>query len=281
MKSSTVKRPPTRYHGGKWRQAESLIALMPAHDVYVEPFGGMASVLLQKPRVHTEVYNDLDSRVVNLFRVLRDPLKAERLRELVHLTPFSREDFESVYHGEPTDDVDAAYRMCILGAMGFGSDSTTRSCRTGFRVKVGSNGSQGMAWHRWPDHVASYVERLRGVIVENADAFELIPRFDSPVTVFYVDPPYVASTRSSLRGRSEKSHGYRHELTDEDHDKLAELLHTVKGTVLLSGYHSPLYDRLYADWHRQEFAARADGNKPRTEVVWMNHAPRNAQLFAQ
>jgi DNA adenine methylase len=270
------KRPIVRYHGGKWRQAERIISFMPAHAIYVEPFGGAASVLLQKPRVMNEIYNDLDGNIVNLFRVLRDPELSDRLHYLVTLTPFARDEFLATYDPEPSDDpVDRAHRILVLGAMGFGSDSVTRSCRTGFRSRINIHGNYAASWARWPHAVQSIVERLRGVVIENRDALQIIKQFDSKNTCFYVDPPYVFDTRSSLRGRSKRTHGYLHELTDDQHRELAAVLSEVEGSVILSGYPSALYDELFGDWERQEFSALADGSRPRTEVLWIN---RHAQV---
>ena len=85
------KRPLLRYHGGKWKLAPWILRHLPAHRTYVEPFGGGASVLLQKPRSHAEVYNDLDGDIVNFFRVLRDQQQRARLIEALTLTPYARD----------------------------------------------------------------------------------------------------------------------------------------------------------------------------------------------
>lgn len=124
-------RPALRYHGGKWRLAPWIISHFPAHRVYVEPFGGGASVLLRKPRVEREVYNDLDEDVVNLFQVLRDAGRSGQLIELLRLTPFARTEFEDSY--EPTSDpVERARRLVVRSYMGFGS-SVFVNHATGFR----------------------------------------------------------------------------------------------------------------------------------------------------
>src|SRR5574337_272680 len=89
------KRPLLRYHGGKWKLAPWILRHLPPHRVYVEPFGGGASVLLQKPRSYAEVYNDLDGEVVNLFIMARE--RGEELAQAIELTPFAREEFELSY----------------------------------------------------------------------------------------------------------------------------------------------------------------------------------------
>lgn len=102
---SEIKRPPLRYHGGKFRLAPWIIPQIPEHRVYVDIFGGGAGVLLRKTRSKIEIYNDLDENVVNVFRVMRDPLELERLCRLIALTPFSRDEFKDsyVWAGDPVE----------------------------------------------------------------------------------------------------------------------------------------------------------------------------------
>src|SRR4051794_29878494 len=91
--TTAPRRPLLRWHGGKWMLAKWIVSHFPEHRIYVEPYGGAASVLLRKDRAFSEVYNDLDDRLVNLFRILRDETKAARLIDLLRLTPWSRTEF--------------------------------------------------------------------------------------------------------------------------------------------------------------------------------------------
>lgn len=271
-------RPLLRYHGGKFRLAPWVVSFFPEHLTYVEPFGGAASVLLHKDRCQSECYNDLDGKIVNLFRILRDVDRAAELKRRLELTPFARDEFNWSY--EPaTDDMDAAHKLIVRSFMGHGSDSATRSCRTGFRSK--QSGSRralpSIEFATWPDTIPAFTSRLRGVLIENRDAIEVIERLDSPATLIYADPPYCFSTRSSLIGRSSKTHGYTHEMTDDDHRRLAAALNKACGMVILSGYPSKLYDKeLYPTWTRYEKRAMADGGRARTEVIYLNAACNNA-----
>lgn len=87
-----VKRPVMRYFGGKWKLAPWITSHFPPHRIYIEPFGGAASVLLQKQKAYAEVYNDRDGEVVNVFRCLRDPVRAAELERVIRLTPFARDE---------------------------------------------------------------------------------------------------------------------------------------------------------------------------------------------
>lgn len=267
-------RPILRYHGGKWRLAPWIISHFPPHRVYVEPFGGAASVLLRKDRSYAEVYNDLDGEIVNLFRVMRQPDKAKELIRLVHLTPYARTEFEESY--EPTDDpVERARRTLFRSAAGYATGSTA-VYPTGFRNNTTRAYSTPAAnWADFPAAMGAIVERLRGVVIENKPATEIVTILDGPDTLFYCDPPYVNETRNPRNAGVT----YRHEMTDDDHRQLADVLRQVDGHVVLSGYGSPLYDHLYSGWHRIERPAYADGARPRTEVLWLNYNPSPPTLF--
>ncbi len=249
--------------------ADWIIENMPEHKIYVEPFGGAASVLMKKTRVYSEIYNDLDSTVVNLFRVLQDKEQAAELERRLRVTPFAREEFELSY--ELTDEpIERARRTIILSFMGFGSDSVSRFdksgklMKTGFRCRSEHTGrAPSRDWVNYPNYLKEFTDRLMGVAIENRDAMEIIQKNDKPETLFFLDPPYVHGTRTS-------ANNYRFEMDDSFHDRLLDLVSTLQGMVILCGYPNELYDKL--GWHTVDRKAFDGRSNEKTERLWINKA---------
>lgn len=86
---------PFNYFGGKYMHANWIISKLPKTKSYVEVFGGSGIILINKPPCQIETYNDLNSSVVNFFKVLRE--RPEELIEQIYLTPYSREEFFDCY----------------------------------------------------------------------------------------------------------------------------------------------------------------------------------------
>jgi DNA adenine methylase len=270
---------PLKWHGGKHYLAARIVALMPPHLHYVEPFfGGGAVLLTRDPEEHSlwllphkgvsEVVNDLDGRLINFWRTLQDPTKFEAFRRRVEAIPLARAEWEAAhghsYSLDPVADAVAFFVDCRQSRSGQMSNFTpvTRS-RT--RRKMNGNVSE---WLSAVDGLQDVHARLRRVLVENIPAIDLIRREDSPDTLFYCDPPYLHETRASPEA-------YKFEMAEEQHKELLTVLLACKGKVMLSGYPSALYDSLLAGWTRCTFdlpnnAAAGIEKRRMTEVLWCN-----------
>ncbi len=264
------------WYGGKFSHLDWLLPLLPMTTHYCEPFGGSAAVLVNRPPAQVETYNDIDGEVVNFFRVLRD--QKEALIEAIGLTPFSREELkiavEEVSAG--LTDLERARRFFVRARqVRTGLAQTASEGRWAHCVLTSRSGMAG-AVSRWLGSVeglSEIAQRLLRVQIENAPALEVIRRYDSPETLFYCDPPYLHESRSDHKA-------YAYEMTDQEHVELAAILRSVQGKVAVSGYRSPLMDRLYADWRCIEGPAkkahstntRPDGKKQeRAEALWINY----------
>jgi len=256
------------WYGGKFSHLDFLLPLIPKDAThFCDVFGGSAAVLLNVEPYLVETYNDLDSDLVNFFEVLRTD--DVNLIKAIGLTPFSRE--ELVHACTPEDGLsklERARRFYIRA----------RQTRTGLAQKssegrwahcvLTSRAGMSGAVSRWLGSVeglSEIAQRIQRVQIENAPANEVIQRYDTPDTVFYVDPPYVHSSRGD-------SSAYGYEMTDEDHIDLANVLNSVRGRVVLSGYRTKLYDQLYGNWRRVD-AKERNCHSVRTlrqESAWMN-----------
>ena len=271
------------WYGGKYKHLPHLLPLFPsnAHH-YVEPFGGGATVLLNLPPHPLETYNDLDGGVVQFFRALRD--RGDELHRALELTPYSREEFALACAPveDGTDDVERARRFYVRLTQGFSGVPNSREGDGSWAYCIGLS-RRGMA-APVSKHVGKVallpevVARLRAVQVENKPALDIIKRYDSPDTLFYIDPPYLPETRVA------GSVGmYRHEMSDDDHMDLLIAVREVEGRVLLSGYRNKMYDErlnMETGWWSHDLpekcattslpSQRPDGS-PRVETVWMNY----------
>lgn len=257
--------PPMPYYGGKQLLAPQIAALLPEHVHYIEPFGGSLAVLLAKPPSVMETANDIDGDLMVLWRVIRD--HPEEFARRCALTPHSRAEYEAALKADLSTLPDLERARLVWVRLTQGRAGTLRN--TGWRHYQSPAGSStGMPRYLagYVDRIGPVAERLRHVSLECRPALEIIQSYGRHREVLlYVDPPYLGSTRAR---------NYRHEMASEaEHRELAEALHACKAAVVLSGYPSPLYDELYAGWHRVELTTHTGQARTwqrRTEVLWSN-----------
>lgn len=210
-----------------------------------------------------EVINDLDGDVINFFKVLRE--QPDQLVHQLELTPFARAEYE-LSHDSCGDDLERARRFYIKCRQSWGY----LGGQSGWRFqKTMARGKRLQDEWNYLDSLYGAAKRLKNVFVECDDAFKIIARYDAPSTLFYVDPPYVGTSRS-------RQNHYVHELSDDGHRQLADVLNNVQGMVVLSGYPSALYDELYRDWGTDETSVQTNGKAQRIEKLWIS--PRALEL---
>lgn len=275
---------PIRYFGGKGNFVKKLLSLIPPHRVYCEVFGGGAALLFAKKPSLVEVYNDIDSDLVNFFRVLRDPEKFQQFYRKIQLTPYSREEFDFCRdtYRDCTDPVERAYRWYVVARQCFAGDFQDNKPSWGYCITTSHRGmaAECSKYLSVIDRLPEFHARVMRVQIEHDDFRRVIPRYDTPETLFYLDPPYVTETR--------RSGGYTHELTLDDHRDLVNLLLGIRGMAILSGYWHEVYKPLeQAGWKRLDYetASHAAGRVrnsglqgkdsartkvPRVESVWLS-----------
>ena len=259
---------------------QKLLPLFPKHGHYAEVFGGGASVLFYKPPSIIETYNDLDSAVVDFFRVLQDASEFKEFQRLCYGTPYSRElfrEFDETWHTE-TERVRRVWKWFVTAKQAFGGEVPGARKKPSFGVSRCATASNKRlsAFYGTIERLPECVERFWNVQIENLDFRRFIPKYDEPECLMYMDPPYVHATR--------KSGGYRFEMADDEHCELLDMIKTAKSKIILSGYPNEVYDK-HLDWPFLDFEiichsaamGKAGVNKRdaehsamRVERVWFN-----------
>ena len=240
-----------------------MIKLIPEHHTYCEPYAGSMALLFTKAPSPIEVVNDLDSDVVNLFQCIQQD--SEQLARLVMTTPYSRQIYDSQFES------DTEYMSRYQQAAGFlircwqGHGFRTTGNKVGWKNDVqGRERAYALwNWYRLPSWIIEVAERLRMVQIEHRPALEVIQRFNYQNVFMYLDPPYLLGTRTAKQ--------YAYEMTDEEHEKLLQVITRSKARIMISGYASEMYDDYLKEWTRMEFRGTAEHAGYRTEVVWINY----------
>lgn len=266
---------PLIYYGGKSRDADWIISMFPhGWSTLVDVFGGGGAISFRVGiRRRTVIYNDIGN-VVHFMRMLRD--HGDELYRALYFTPYSRFEFEQCrdnwplmmerykQSGDVEQGIEWSRQWYTVINQGYTHEETSDSWHKAIQVNSGS----ALANHT--DDLPKFVDRLRRMHIENMDFARIIPEYDLESTLFYCDPPYLNESRVDFNN-------YLNELSVERHVELIELLKTVKGQVVLSGYASDLYDSRLKGWRRAERTHKSsiqntksmNGRGTRTEVLWI------------
>lgn len=260
--------PP--YYGGKHKLAPWISSLLPwsKKSLYVEPFSGMASVLLTRQPVQLEILNDLNGRVINWWRAVRN--QPEEFTYLIDNMPRSRAELKWA-----CENVDNIELSPIQRALAFHT-IITQSIHHGDKVGTGNwqvrYSSAAAKFTNYSDRIAAIANRIRLVQLESRPAVEILERTkDCADAVIYADPPYASAVRSPYT------------LGEIDVESLAEVLNAQKGKVAVSGYEYDGWNELLPGWTKHTIdTKRFQINMPvenRTEVLWTNYQTYQPTLF--
>jgi DNA adenine methylase len=269
-------KPLFGYYGGKQRMASKIVPLLPRHTVYVEPFCGGASVFFKKPRPpatnndhYREVLNDIDERIINLYRVVQDRKSFNEFQRIVSV-PYARSEYircsRLLLGGEVINvpDVNAAAAYWISVKQSFAA----KPCG-GWGVNVFSRNS-AIVWARSLERLPEYLDCMLGVTLESRDALAVIDTWDSPQTLFYCDPPYPGTDQGCYKG-----------YTQAQFAALCDKLDTCKGSFVLSCYDNhavpDTWECYSFDTNIGAIGGKSKANRKRTERVWRVDRSANAR----
>lgn len=262
-----------RWPGGKVFQINTLLGLIPEHRHYCEVFGGAGSLLFNKEKSKIETYNDINVFLYNYFSTVRnDP---NTLQDLLTDTPYCRKTYNEakkiLESAVPNPMAIPAFKRPIEIAWAF--HIVCNQSFSGMQKSWGYRVTEIRKEKRLD--IPSFAKRLRNVQIENDDFRDIIRRYDSPETFFFVDPPYLNTYEKSY---------YANDLTEHDHKELCEALNGIKGKYLLCGYENKIYNNWLNDPSRIDSSLTMNmSNKQKKQVkkecFWFNYLLRQGELF--
>lgn len=263
-------RPLVRYHGGKGHLYKWILSNFPDYETYVEPFGGGASVLLNKEPSPKEIYNDFEPSIYNLFSVVQQ--RANEFIEILKPIPHRKEVYiESlkIYESSsfnslpPLEQAKITYIVLRQSRAG---TATTYSWSK--RIHKGIP-EEEYGWESSKINILNVQKRIKNVTLLNENALDIISNYYEEKTFFYLDPPYLENTRVSKKV-------YKKEMPLETHIDLLDLINQTKSKIMLSGYSSKLYEEKLKSWNKLcknsiLHSSHAKTKTSKVECLWTNY----------
>lgn len=252
---------PFGWPGGKIKHLEKILPHLTYTKRFVDAFGGSGAIILNTPFHELDVFNDINSHVVNFYRVIQNKEKMEELIHKLEMLVHSRELFAEFLdgRGKEEDDVTAACHWYYVIETSFArlGRHYGRNMKASFETR--------RVFERIPRFEEIHV-RLRHCYIENKNAFEIMKEYDHKDTMFYLDPPYINTSYGTYKGIKK--------FTKEDHEQLLSTIFSLEGKVVLSGEPYDLYDSYPWD-HKEEWETNAHINDDRSggriECLWIKH----------
>jgi DNA adenine methylase len=242
--------------GGKSRLASQIMARIPEHTAYVEPFTGGGQVFFHKQPSKIEVLNDLDGELVNFYRVCQS--HHEELIRYMHFMLLSREWFGRLQRMPPSSltDIQRAARYLYLQKVAFGG--RVRSQSYGYFV----TSSNRFNPTKLPKLIEEAHTRIAKAQIECGPYEEVLERYDRPTTFFYLDPPYYGIKL------------YRHNLERDDFVTLRDRLREIKGKFLMSLNDTPEVRDIFSCFHIESvgitYSIQSKGEREHQELLIRN-----------
>lgn len=276
MSGNSKKLIAFNYFGGKFTWVDQIYPYFPEHVHFVDVFCGSLAVTLNKPFSQIDTANDINSEVVNFFRVLRD--QPEELIFLLKLTPVSREEYNNCWQGSSDieiTDLEKARRFFVRvrqSFYGLGIQRKNKGWHLAKTVNRCKKAETVSKWYNGIDKLYAIMDRLLNIQFEHQCYSELIPKIDFPGAFFFLDPPYPEESRSS-------KNDYKYDFKDSDHEDLANLSHSIDGKAMICSYDCDIMNDLYHDWIKITFPVKLNNirSKKVQECIWMNYDPPAVQ----
>lgn len=243
-KQEHVVKGPLKWPGAKNRILEWLMPQIPYRDAFIDVFGGSGVVMINRRPSKVDVYNDRYDTLVDLFKAIRD--HPSELIQYLSDTYYSREIFEDSIVIKQSDPVwvRGAQVLFRMGFSVFGMGDVFNTPRPPYGEKFDSAARNHL---RKISHILELSDRFRGVVLENLDWREVLRHYDSPMTVFYLDPPYYKADWGK----------YEFSMSPQDHEEMLNLVFKLDACVCVSSYPNELYSKY--PWTKRTVTTRYMG----------------------